>query len=491
MLLKQIKLLNEQIQFLKKALYGAKSEKSKYTAPDGQCSLFDNDPFFSEPENEEINTTTEYIVSSKKKTPKKRNDSFVEGLEVKEVHHYPEKTHCECCDTAMSDVGNTVVREEAEFVPAKMIRIQHIEHAFECKKCKSDTHKKANISRGQAPKAAIQRSIAGPTVLSKLIYDKYTLFVPLYRQVSEWNRYGLNTNDKNLSNWVIRVNEDWLMIIYEEMKKILLSKGILHIDETYAQIINRSDGKSAQSNAYNWVFRSVEHEGPVITLFHSALTRSRSVLEDFTCTFRGTVICDGYSAYGKLPNIKFANCWAHVRRYWLKASSEHGRKGVRYCDELFRLEREFKHLTPSKRRKARRKYSLPIVEEFFKWIDASPFYGKSALATAADYTLNRVRGLKEFLYDGRIEIDNNPAENAIRPNVIGRKNWLFSFSEAGAKANAVCLSIAETAKANGIDFYKYLVKLFTELPNIQLHEQANILERYMPWSKYIQDSCAK
>ena len=102
-----------------------------------------------------------------------------------------------------------------------------------------------------------------------------------------------------------------------------------------------------------------------------------------------------------------------------------------------------------------------------------------------------MNGLKAFLYDGRIEIDNNPAENAIRPNVIGRKNWLFSVSEAGAKANAICLSIAETAKANGVDFYQYLVKVLTDLPNLDIHRNPEILNRYMPWSKHIQAACGK
>ena len=112
-------------------------------------------------------------------------------------------------------------------------------------------------------------------------------------------------------------------------------------------------------------------------------------------------------------------------------------------------------------------------------------------ALSSSRSLNRVHGLKAFLFDGRIEIDNNPAENAIRPNVIGRKNWLFSVSEAGAKANAICLSLAETAKANGIDFYQYLVKLMTELPNLPIHQQPEILNNYMPWSKNIQATCAK
>lgn len=490
--LSQNKLLSEQIRHLTKALYGSKSEKSKYQAPDGQVSLFEEDPFFNESEHtEEQSTDSVTYTVVRKLHKKKRNDSFLDGIEIEKIHHHPADTRCDCCQSVMSEVGSKVVREEAKFIPATMKRVQHIEHAYECTLCKRDTSQKAQIKRGKAPQPILLRSIAGPTVLAKLIYDKFIQYLPLYRQVKEWERHGLLTNDKNLSNWVIRTTEDWLQPLYQLMRQDMMAKSILHVDETYAQIISRSDGKPGQSKAYNWVFRSVPSQGPTIILFHSALSRSRSVLEDFTMEFKGTIICDGYSAYGNLPGVKFANCWAHVRRYWLKADSKHGKLGVDYCDRLFRLERQFKNMSPGKRRKARQKHSLPIVEDLLKWADESPFFGKSALAKAAEYTLNHAQGLKEFLFDGRVEIDNNPAENAIRPNVIGRKNWLFSFSEAGAKANAICLSLAETAKAHGIDFYQYLVKLLTELPGLPIHQQPDILHNYMPWSKNIQATCTK
>ena len=315
--------------------------------------------------------------------------------------------------------------------------------------------------------------------------------MPLYRQVNEWERYGLHTNDKNLSNWVIRVAEDWLQPLYDLMKQLLTAKSVLHIDETYAQILKRSDGRPAQSNAYNWVCRSVQSEGPIIVLFKSALSRGRAILEDFIAGFKGTVICDGYSAYGQLPNVQFANCWAHVRRYWLKADSKNGRIGVEYCDRLFHIERKIKHLSPEERVQVRRQEAKPVIDEFFDWVDRSPFFGKNAIAKAVEYTLSRKEELMVFLENGNVAIDNNPAENAIRPNVIGRKNWLFSVSEAGAKANAICLSLAETAKANGIDFYQYLVKLMAELPNVPFHQQPEILHDYMPWSENIQATCAK
>lgn len=487
---KQIEALNEQLRHLTKLLYGSKTEKSKYNVPDGQGSLFDDDPSFSESEHtkEQSQQTISYTVV-RKVHKKKRNDSLHNGIEVEAVHHHPENTICDCCQGQMIEIGSSIVREEAEFIPAKMKKVQHIEHAYECKNCKGDVSQKAQIKRGKAPQPPIQRSIASPSVLAKVIYDKFSQYLPLYRQVKEWERYGLNTNDKNLSNWVICASLDWLMPIYEQMKHFMMAKSILHVDETYGKIINRSDGKSGQSKAYNWVYRSVPSQGPTIVLFQSSLSRARSVLESFIEDYSGTIVCDGYSAYDKIEGVTFANCWAHVRRYWMKADSKNGQLGVSYCDELYRLERQFKHLSPSKRRKKRQKYSKPIVEKFLDWVEKSPFLGKSALARAAEYTLNRVNGLKAFLQDGRIEMDNNPAENAIRPSVIGRKNWLFSVSEAGAKANAICLSIAETAKANGLDFYRYLLKLLEDLPNLDIYQHPEILNQYMPWSKMIQAEC--
>ena len=491
-LTKQIEVLTEQIRQLTKALYGSKSEKSKYQAPDGQVSLFEDDPSFNDSEQtEEQSTETIRYAVTRKSTNKKRNDVFLGHIEVEEVHHHPADLACDCCQKHMVAFSTVLVREEAKFIPAKMKRVQHFEHVYECKACKKDVLQKAQIKRGKAPQGAIQRSIAGPTVLAKLIYDKFVQYLPLYRQVNEWSRYGLLTNDKNLSNWVIRVAEDWLRPLYDLMQQLVTAKSVLHIDETYAQILNRSDGRPAQSNAYNWVCRTVASEGPILVLFKSALSRGRAILADLIRGFKGTVICDGYAAYAELPEVQFANCWAHVRRYWLKAESKNGQIGVQYCDRLFQIERRIKNLSADERVKIRQEEAKPLILEFFDWIDRSPFFGKNAIAKAAEYTLNRKQALMVFLENGHVLIDNNPAENAIRPNVIGRKNWMHSVSEAGAMANAICLSLAETAKANGVDFYQYLVKLLTELPNLPIHQQPEILQQYLPWSENIQATCAK
>ncbi|WOV83788.1 IS66 family transposase [Sporosarcina jeotgali] len=488
---KQIEKLTEQVQHLTKMLFGSKSEKSRYNVPDGQSSLFDEeeDPFHDSEQTEDQSQQVISYTVVRKASKKKRNDHFHEGVETEVVHHYPDLLTCSCCQNDLARIGGIVVREEAEFIPAKLKRIQHMEHSYECKHCKLDSSIAANIVRGKAPQPVIQRSLAGPSVLAKVISDKYNLYLPLYRQVKEWLRHGLETNDKNLSNWVIKVSNEWLLPLYQRMTSLAMRRTVLHVDETTAQVIYRPDGKPGNTKAYNWVYKTVPCQGPVMVLFHSSLSRAREVLKNFLGDYKGTIICDGYSAYGGLPGVTFANCWAHVRRYWLKVDSKNGRIGVDYCNQLYRLENKFREMRPGKRRRMRKKYSKPIVTAFFKWIEESHFYGKNAIATATDYTLKRKDELQRFLFDGRIEIDNNPAENAIRPNVLGRKNWLFSVSEAGAQANAICLSLAETAKIHGIDFYAYLKKVLTDLPSLHFQQTSELLDAYFPWSPQIQETC--
>ncbi|WP_342557975.1 IS66 family transposase zinc-finger binding domain-containing protein [Metasolibacillus sp. FSL K6-0083] len=193
----QIDVLTEQVRQLTKMIYGSRSEKSKYQAPDGQCSLFDDDSSFSEPEHtgyESTETITYSVTRSKKK--KKRNDSFKEGVMVEEIHHHPSDLTCVCCQSELHEIGSTLAREEAKFIPAKLICVQHFEHAYECKHCKKDTERAAFIAKGKAPVAVIPRSIASPELLAKIVSDKFSLYLPLYRQVNELKRMGLETNDK-------------------------------------------------------------------------------------------------------------------------------------------------------------------------------------------------------------------------------------------------------------------------------------------------------
>src|SRR5699024_7741780 len=225
---RQIEALTEQVRHLTKLLYGSKTEQSKYNLPDGQTSLFDedDDDSFNSSEHTEEQSQQKIVYTVERKAKnRKRNDFLADHLETEIIHHHPEDTTCDCCQQAMIEMGSTIVREEAMFIPATIKKIQHVEHAYECKNCKGDYFQVTQSKSDQELLAPIQRRLISPSVLAKVIYDKFTHYLPLYRQVKEWERCGLFTNYKNLSNWVIRTAEDWLFPVYQRMKEMMMKKS--------------------------------------------------------------------------------------------------------------------------------------------------------------------------------------------------------------------------------------------------------------------------
>ena len=182
---------------------------------------------------------------------------------------------------------------------------------------------------------------------------------------------------------------------------------------------------------------------------------------------------------------------AHVRRKFFEAGDDQGMAaiGKKYCDRLFLLEKQFKHLPPSKRKKQRQKYSLPLLTEFWNWLSSFPVLAKSKLGVAIAYTQRLKAELMAFIDDGRLVLSNNLAERNIRPLTIGRKNFMFSTSVAGAKANCVAYTLVATARANGLNAFKYLSLLFEHLPNLDFYRKPELLEEYLPWSDQMQSVC--
>ena len=413
--------LSNQVANLTKMLFGSRSEKTRYS-------------------QEEIpqNQTEEY-------------------------HHRLEEPVCLCCNGEMKELG-TKDWSEVKLIPAKLVRCRHIVHRYECRNCKKSGTNQIRVA--PSPKRALPGSIASPSMITEAVYMKFTQFVPLERQLKDWQRLGLTLHSRTLNEWVNKVAEDWLAPIYQELKKQLLAKTILAVDETPSRILRRSDGKSGRSKSQNWVYRTIEGATHPITLFDSTLTRSRDELRKFLGNWLGLILCDGYSVYRQLPG----HCWAHARRKWVealelggKASSPAVRLGKMVCDALFRMERDWQEMPIMARDQLRQKFARPLLEDFYRWLETQFAAPKSALDKAITYCLNQKAGLLKFLEVPALPIHNNGAENAIRPLTLGKKNWLFSTSEAGGKANAIYLSLVETCKANHIDFRQYLEKLLIEL----------------------------
>jgi len=316
------------------------------------------------------------------------------------------------------------------------------------------------------------------------------LALPLYRQEQEFKRLGLRLPRQNMANWLIYVHKKYLQPIYDTMKAQLLAHQVLHADETVVQVL-KEPGKTPQSDSRMWVYRTSGDAKNAIVLFEYQPDRCHHRPADFLGDWSGFLHTDGYEAYHKLKDVTVIGCFAHVRRRFaniLKTipkqdwAGTESLRGLQFFDELFALERQFAKLTPEEKFKSRLEKSKPIMEKFFDWAGNSTALPKSAVGVAITYAQNQRFWLEHFLLDGRLEISNNRAERSVKSFAIGRRNWLFADTVAGAKASAVLYSVIETAKENGLHPFDYLEFVFKTAPNLDFQNDPDTLECLLPWN---------
>jgi transposase IS66 len=273
-----------------------------------------------------------------------------------------------------------------------------------------------------------------------------------------------------------------------QMKEKLLRSSVIHADETVVQVL-REPNKKAQTDSRMWVYCAGKYEKHSNILFEYSPTRNGENARNFLGAYSGYVVCDGYDGYNKLTEAIRCGCWAHARRKFVEAlptdrsllAHSVAAKGVELCNEIFLLEREFegkdgrgaqikKPLTATEKHEQRQERLKPVLDGLFAWLNEIPVSGGTKLARAVQYCLNEKQYLCRCLENGNIPVDNNRAENAIRPFVVGRKNRLFANSVKGAEASAVVYSLAATAVANGLNVEEY----FTELCR---------MKQILPWKE--------
>jgi len=487
--------LTQAVLHAAKQRFGASSEKTPQV--DGQCFLFD------EGIGDTIETCASVINIKEHKRPvRKKGDrkKLTEGLlhETVECVLNSEETVCEACGSELKVIGKKYVRSEMEYIPAKLIMKDYVQYVYKCTECgKNDKNPFDMICSASVPAPVLKHSVASPSLSAWIMYQKYALSVPLYRQERDFRRMGAELKRDMMANWVIRCSEYWLKPLYERMHEQLLKCEIIMSDETTWQV-NKEKGKKASSKSYIWIHRSGSCEGPPIILYEYTRTRSGDHAKEFLASFQGFHVSDAYEGYEKVEGITRCLCFSHLRRYYLDAipldsgkkeiSGSGGAIGRAYCDKLFRLERKWKGLTPAERKKNRLMYSLPVLEAFFAWAE-NVVTNQDYLKKAIKYTLNHKKYFSNFLLDGRIPLSNNLSEIAVKPVAITRKNSLFSDSPAGAEASAIIFSIVNTATANNLDAYKYLEYIFSKLPNIDFTSDSSVLNEYLPWSEKAQLEC--
>lgn len=492
----QVAYLTELIKNMQKARFGSSSEKTVREELEDQLSLFNEAELEADSKAKEPAKIT--VAGHVRKNPNTKREELIKDLPVKEVicDMPDDEKYCEQCGTDLKPIGKETVREELEYIPAQLRIIRYVRISYECPKCKHTDS--PYIIKSLAPTSLMNHSLASPSSVANVMYQKYVNSVPLYRQEKEWESLGLALSRSTMANWVIRCSEDYFYPIIEHMKKELIKRDIVHCDETPVQVL-KEKGRKPQSKSYMWLFRSGRDDKAPIIIYEYRPTRSGDVATEYLKDFNGYVHSDGYSGYNKLTGIKRCGCWAHLKRKFveaLPAKKEAGTPrtqaeiGRDFCDELFHIEKTLKDLSPEERYLERLKLERPVLDAFWAWLDSVNPLAKSALGKAVTYAQNQKPYMENYLLDGRLEISNNDAENAIRPFTVGRKNWLFADTPKGADASAAVYSIVETAKANGLNVRKYLEHLLQYMPDMNWRAHPEALEELMPWSDTVQELCS-
>jgi transposase len=491
--------LMAQFKLSRHRQFGASSEKSTYDQG------FQMDLFNEAEVTADINIPEPELTEIAKHYRKRKrivNDRLPEDLPIEIVEHElpPDEQICPECGGDLHVLGQET-RRELVIIPAQAKIREHVRKVYGCRHCEKD---ECGVPIQKAPvnEPVIKGSFASPEAIAHIMYQKFVMASPLYRQEQEWNRQGIMLSRQTMSNWLLRATEDYLEPIYNALREMLLAYDVLHVDESTLQVLHEP-GKAPQSKSYMWMYRTSgynpygkEIQYPIV-LYEYQPDRRAKHPKAFLSGFKGFCHADGYHGYHTLPeNIVVVGCWSHARRKFDEAMKALTVKdgqdskallGKRYCDRLFELERSFVDISPEERLKKRNEISRLIVDEFFAWLIDLQAVPKTPLGVAAHYALSQRKYLERFLLDGRLEISNNRAERSIKPFVIGRKNFLFANTPRGAKASAIMYSIIETAKECDLNPYAYLRYIFENAPNLDIRNDISSLGRLMPYA--VPDLC--
>jgi len=482
---KQTGILLEQISLLRAQLYGRKSEKH-IPGESPQLSLFDMpEPVVDEeaPE-EEIHVP----AHNRKKRGRKVLDENLPRVE--KIHDLdPEDKICGC-GAALSRIGEEVL-EQLDVIPAKVQVIRHIRPKYACKHCEGLQDDGPTVKIAPVVPQIIPKSIASPGLLAHVLTGKFVDHVPFYRQEKQLIRLGGDICRASMCNWAQKV-ADACQPLLNLLQDEIVSGNYINIDETPVQVL-AEPGRPPTSKSYMWVFRRGDPEKTAL-VFEYHETRHGGAAKAFLGDFKGHVQTDGYSGYNFLDideNINHLGCWAHARRKFTDVIKAQGKNrksrsadvALNYIKNLYRLEKEARlaKFTPQEIFDLRQEKAKPILDDFYKWLSKKSLQTppKGLLGKAVGYTLRQWDRLVGYLQDGTLQPDNNGAENAIRPFVLGRKNWLFAGTPKGAEASALLYSLIETAKANKLEPYAYLRYIFTKLPIASTLEE---YEALLPWN---------
>lgn len=499
----KMQLMMEQIVLSNKSRFGRSSEKMtdpgqiRFMEVDGKIVFFNEaeavcDLTAPKPDDLEIR------ASKKKKQTGKKNEDL-SGIPVQRIDHYMTEGEltAEFGEKGWKQLPDAISRCY-RFVPAK---VEVEEHYIGVYASKTDEH----MIKAPHPKNLLRGSLVSPSLAAAVINGKYVNAVPLYRLEKEFERYGLAITRQNMANWMIRLGESYLAVMYDYLHRLLYRYHVIQADET--PVLVNKDGRPAGSKSWMWVYRSgFMYPEKQIILYEYQKTRNASHPREFLKDYSGICVTDGYQVYHTLEkekeDLKIAGCWVHCRRKFHEAleviPKDLRKQSVLYLimnqiRAIYREEGKLSGLSSDERTARRQLVVKPLVDAFFAYLkqnsDRVPKSGKTK--EAFTYALNQERYLRVFLENGDVPMDNNASERAIRGFCIGKKNWEMIDTVNGATSSAIIYSIAETAKANQLKPYEYFEYLLTEIPKHIDDKNSNFLEAVLPWSETLPENIRK
>lgn len=496
---RQIELLTEQIRIMNQRQFGHKSESNLI---EGQLTLFDSfnevestaDTNVPEPEISEV------IITSyrRKKTVGKRDDDL-DGLPARIIEHrLSDEELFQAFPHGYKELPDEVYRR-LHIIPETFIVDEHHIHVYVSK------NNDGTILKAPRPTDLFRNSIATASLVASILNGKYANALPLERQSRAYKSNGIHLATNTMANWVIKSADDYLSLLYDRLHKLIYENHIIHADETPVKVM-RIDNTKIQNGkkTYMWVYRNRPGtENYPIVLYDWQPSRKADHPREFLKSFSGTVITDGYQVYHKLgkerEDLIIGGCWIHARRPFadfiksIKGSADGtiAQEAYGMITEMLHIDNGFDDLPSDDRYKQRQLVLSDKVDAYFAWVKLkySQVTHNSTIGKALAYSIHQELYLRTFLSDGDVPMDNNYAEQAIRPFTIGRKNFVLIESSNGAKASAMIYSLVETAKANSLNVYQYFELLLTEIPKHMKDTTLDFIDNLLPWSPMVQEKC--
>ncbi|KUJ92348.1 MAG: tnpC4 [Pseudomonas sp. 63_8] len=387
------------------------------------------------------------------------------------IHHEPDNSHCQC-GCVLKRIGEDV-SEKLDYTPGVFTVERHIRGKWVCDQCET-------LIQAPVPAQVIDKGIPTSGLLAHVMIAKFADHLPLYRQESIFGRAGLVIARSTLAQWVGNCGVQ-LQPLVDALREAVLGQRVIHADETPVQML--TPGEKKTHRAYVWAYATSQFSDVAAVVYDFSPSRAGEHARNFLQDWKGKLVCDdfgGYKASFEL-GVTEIGCMAHARRKFFELhatnKSQLAEQALRYIQLLYEIEHEVRDLEPDLRRRIRQEKAVPVMDALHAWMITQRLlvHDGSAISKALDYSLKRWTALSRYLDDGAVPIDNNWAENQIRPWALGRKNWLFAGSLRSGKRAAAIMSLIQSARLNGHDPYAYLKDVLTRLPTQRASEITELL----------------